>query len=115
MLAVIDYKSGKSDYESLHLQYNPQLLFYALAYSQITNTKVEVIGIHNLKSNNLVLSKINPEIQDRVLKHFFYQQKAIENNLFCKHLPESKYSPCLNSFGKVCSYFKTCYPEIANS
>lgn len=113
-LAVIDYKSGKSDYEIQHIKYNPQLLFYALAYEKITQHKVEVVGIHNLQSNNLVLSKINTDLQKDILNSFFHKQEIVHQNIFIKHLPENKYSPCLNSFNKPCSYLQDCYPEFLN-
>jgi ATP-dependent helicase/DNAse subunit B len=112
LLAVIDYKSGKSDYEYTHLGYNPQLLFYALAYETITKQKVDVIGIHNLRSSNLVLTKIDRQIQAQVIKNFFAYTHLIQTEFYAKHLPESKYAPCLNSFNAVCSYIADCHPNF---
>lgn len=111
--AIIDHKTSKSDYTAEDIEYNRQLVTYAYAYEYLTGEKIEVIGINNMRTNSLVLAKINTQSSIEAIHNLFSPHSMIEQQMFVKHIPEDKYSPCFNSFGKPCTYLKYCYPKKA--
>ncbi len=111
-LAIVDYKSSKEDMQADQVRYNVQLYSYVYAYELLTGEKVEVIGIHNLRSGRLVLVEVDRLIMQDALRNLFFKHKLIDAGMFYKHIPDSGYSPCLAQFGKQCPYLKNCYPEL---
>ena len=112
-LTIVDYKTSKSAYTTDKLAYNPQLCAYAYAYEKLTGTRVDAMGIYNVREGSLVLTPIDRSIMDRVLTSFFGTHKLITAGFYPHHYPEDNYSPCLDSFGKPCPYLHDCYPELA--
>jgi hypothetical protein len=111
-IAIIDYKTSKEKFTESTVSYNVQLYCYVYAYENISNKTVSFIGIHALRTNELVIVKIDRQKMNIVLDSLFSKHKYIKNEQFKKRVPDSIYSPCLNQFGKECSYLKYCYPDV---
>lgn len=110
--AIIDYKSNKDDFTQEEVDYNVQLFSYVYAYEYLTGEKLDVMGIFNLRTNNLVLVEIDREIMQDMLEALFSTHKAIKAEVFKKHIPDSSYAQCLNSYGKLCPYLGNCHPKL---
>lgn len=110
-LAIIDFKSG-GEFAKADIEYNPQLYSYVYAYELVTGDTIKFIGIHNIRKNNQVLIPVDREVMDRVLTNLFSTHALIKAGIFRKHLPDSKYSKCLNSYGKPCPYLELCWPGV---
>lgn len=111
-IAIIDYKTSKEQFTESTVSYNLQLYSYVYAYETITNKKVDYIGIHSLRHNELVIVPVSRHKMEAVLKSLFSKHKYIKNQQYLKRIPDSVYSPCLNQFNKPCSYLKYCYPDV---
>lgn len=114
VLALVDHKSSKSAFDSDGVAYNRQLLAYAYAYHQLTGTKIQAIGINNLRSNTLVLSPIDDSIMQSSLYNLFFSHNMIQSEVFIKTIPEDSYSKCTSSYGKPCPFLHVCYPHLYN-
>jgi hypothetical protein len=110
-IAIIDFKSG-GEFTLNDIKYNPQLYSYVYAYEKITGEEVKFIGIHNLRKGNQVTVRVDRNIMNTVLDNLFSTHTLISAGLFRKHLPDSKYSKCLNSYGKPCPYLSVCWPDF---
>lgn len=111
-LAIVDYKSSKENMQADQVIYNVQLYSYVYAYELLYDVKVDLIGIHNLRFNDLVLVELDREIMASVLESLFFKHKIIKSQLFYKHIPDTAYSPCLSQFGRQCEFLKHCYPNL---
>lgn len=111
-IGIIDYKSSASEMDLLHVSNNEQLYIYAYAYEKLTGKEVKFIGIENIKYQNLNLVKVDKKRMKDIVENFFFRVKMIEERMFYKeHSPDSKYSKCLDNYGKICPYLNYCYPE----
>ena len=115
-LAVIDYKSSKADRESKCVSHDPQLLLYAYVVKILTGLEVELVGIHNLRSNTLALGKLDLDVQADILHNLFARHTLISEQVYFKqHFPYDSYSKCLNTFNKPCPFLGTCYPSFGKA
>lgn len=113
--AVIDYKTSKELFNENIVEHNQQLLIYAAGVSHLLNKEITHIGILSFIQKELIITPINKSIQEQVISNF---NKVIEKTLnrdFIKHVPDSKYSPCLNMYGSECSYLKQCWVNSYNN
>lgn len=113
--AIIDYKSSKSEMTDIHVLTNEQLHVYAWFYQRLTGETIDFIGIENLKFGTLNLIEIDQQQLDSLVENFLFRIQLIEKGLFYKeHAPDSKYSKCLDSYGKQCPFLSKCYPTVYN-
>lgn len=111
VLSVIDYKTSKETFDENIVRHNQQLLLYAAAVEYLLERPVEYIGILSLTKGELVNVPVDREIQDEVIRTFNkVVDKTIEGS-FYKHIPDTKYSTCLNSFGGTCPFLEHCWPK----
>jgi hypothetical protein len=72
---------------------------------------VEYIGILSLTKGELINVPLDREIQKEVISSF---NKIIDKTIaedFSKHVPDTKYSTCLNMFGGTCPFLNHCWPK----
>lgn len=113
--AIVDYKTSKTEMNSLHVSTNEQLHIYAWFYQKLTGETVDYIGIENIKFGTLHLVPIDQIQLKDLVNNFLFRIKLIENKMFYKeHAPDSQYSKCLDNYGKQCPYLSKCYPTIFN-
>lgn len=113
--ALIDYKTSKENLTEDKLEYHAQLLAYVYAVERLLGIEVEVIGVHSLRHKKLALTLVDREILQEANRSLFSKHKKIAACQFEKdHLPDSQYSPCLNSFSRECPHLSLCYPKIYN-
>ena len=112
--AVVDYKTSKEEFTKSIVEHNQQLLVYAKAAELLLNIDIEYIAILSFLQSRLIYTPVNKEVQDLILINY---NNVINNSLnisYIKHVPDSKYSPCLNSFKDVCPFLENCWPSAYN-
>lgn len=109
--AIIDYKSSKEIFNTNIVSHNQQLLMYAYAVEELLNIPITHIAILSLINGSLVTATIDKEIQNQVINNFNSLIDKIFSKDFYKHVPDSKYSTCLNMFGGVCPVLEHCWPQ----
>lgn len=113
--AIVDYKTSKTEMNSLHVSTNEQLHIYAWFYQQLTGETVDFIGIENIKFGTIHLVPIDQIQLTELVENFLFRIKLIENKMFYKeHAPDSRYSKCLDNYGKQCPFLGKCYPAVFN-
>ncbi len=111
--AIVDHKSSKAAYTDNQVMYNRQMMAYAYAYEYLTGTKIDAVGINNLRENTLALSLIDRDVMIASMNSLFSIHHKIKAEEFVKEIPEDSYSKCFNTFQKNCPYLETCYPKLA--
>ena len=113
-IAIIDYKSSKETFDQNIVKHNQQMLLYAAGVEYVTGQTVDYIGILSFLQKELVYVPVDKEIQKEVIEIF---NKVIDKCVaghFNKHIPDTKYSPCMSSFGGECPFLKNCWPQSYN-
>lgn len=111
---IVDYKSSKETFDENIVKHNQQMLLYAAGVEYLTKEPVEYIGILSFLQKELIYVPVDKKIQEEVISIF---NKVIDKCIsgeFNKHVPDTKYAPCLNSFGGECPFLKHCWPEAYN-
>ena len=111
VLAVIDYKTSKEEFNDSIVEHNQQLLLYAKGVSELLGEEVTHVAILSLLTNNLVIVPVDEELQEEVIENFNLVIDKIFAKDWHKHVPDTKYSPCLNSFGGKCPMLEHCWPK----
>lgn len=112
-LAVVDYKTSKENLTKDKLAYHVQLLTYAYALGRLLGQPIEVIGVHSLRHNKLVLTSVDKEIMQGATTALFSRHLGIKAGNFQKdYYPDSMYSPCLSLFGRECPFLQQCHPKM---
>ena len=111
--ALIDYKTSKENLTEDKLDYHAQLLAYVYGVEKLLGVQVDVIGVHSLRHKKLALVEVDRDILEIANRSLFSKHISIASCHFEKdHLPDSQYSPCLNSYGKNCAYLEICHPKM---
>ena len=111
---IVDYKSSKETFDENIVKHNQQMLLYAAGVEYITKEPVDYIGILSFLQKDLIYVPVDRKIQEEVIDIF---NKVIDKCVagdFNKHVPDTKYSPCMNSFGGECPFLKHCWPDSYN-
>lgn len=111
---VVDYKSSKETFDQNLVKYNQQMLLYAAGVEYLTGQSVDYIGILSFLQHELIYVPVDRTIQKEVITMF---NKVIDKCIkedFIKHVPDTKYAACLNSFGGECPFLKHCWPDSYN-
>jgi len=109
--AVIDYKTSKETFNTNIVSHNQQLLMYAAGVEELMNIPITHVAILSLTSGDLVVAPVDKEIQAEVIENFNkIIDKAFKND-FHKHVPDTKYSPCLSMFGGECPMLQHCWAK----
>lgn len=109
--AVIDYKTSKEEFNESIVAHNQQLLVYARGAEELLDIPIDYIGILSLPQNKLVYAEVDRELQQLVLDNYNEVIRNSHEKNFIKHVPDSKYSPCLSSFGGRCPFLEHCWPK----
>lgn len=112
--AIVDYKSSKETFDQNIVKHNQQMLLYAAGVEAITGEPVDYIGILSFLQKELVYVPVDREIQAEVIEIFNKVIDKCVSGEFNKHIPDTKYSPCLSSFGGECPFLKNCWPQSYN-
>ena len=111
---IVDYKSSKETFDENIVKHNQQLLLYAAGVEYITGEPVEYIGILSFLQKELIYVPVDKKIQQEVIEIY---NRVIDKTIkgeFNKHVPDTKYSQCLSSFGGECPFLKHCWPDAYN-
>jgi hypothetical protein len=114
---IIDHKTSKDCIKPIDVMFHPQLNLYAYCYEKLYGQKVTGIGIHHVKSGNIILSKVNEKINSNLVYHINNLYEATTESKYFRHRPTDYNSPCISydwKSGAVkskCPYIKHCWGE----
>ena len=121
-LIILDHKTSKKKPSEQQVQNFPQLNLYAWGYKLVYGIWPNKIGIHHVRSGEIVLANVDKKIVNRTLVYYGTIQKAgIESGLFIKRHPEEYGSPCIqrdrqtDKVSFICPYLHKCWPEYLDS
>lgn len=114
-LTIIDYKTSQESVTPDMVKHNAQLNIYAYLYEALKGEEVKRIAINELEHGKFVCADLDRTIMIEQVKNLFSVHSMIKQGWFKKHTPDSKYSPCLNSFGNVCPFLSHCWPDYQQS
>lgn len=109
--AVIDYKTSKEEFNENIVAHNQQLLAYAKGVEILLGIDIDYIGILSIPFNKLVYAPVMEEVQEDILDNYNKIIRYTQEGKFVKHVPDSKYSPCMSSFGSECPFLENCWPN----
>jgi len=109
--AVIDYKSSKETFNKSIVEHNQQLLMYAAGVEKLLGIPITHVGILSFISGDLIVAPVDKELQSEVIENFNLIIDKVFKLEFHKHVPDTKYAPCLSSFGGTCAMLEHCWPK----
>ena len=113
--AVVDYKTSKEEFTPDIVSHNQQLLSYVAGVEKLLDINIEYVGILSFLQKKLIYAPVNRELLEEVLTNYNKIIQATYDKTFIKHVPDSKYSPCLSQFGSHCPFLENCWPAQYNT
>lgn len=109
--AVVDYKTSKEEFNENMVAHNQQLLSYVAGVEALTDLKIDYIGILSFTQKKLIYAPVDRQLMEEVFVNYNKVIDAEIAGAYIKHVPDTKYSPCLDSFGHTCPFLEHCWPS----
>lgn len=109
--AIIDYKTSKETFNTSIVEHNQQLLMYAAGVEKLLGEPITHIAILSLTNGDLVVAEVDQEIQEEIIDNFNTIIDKVFSGDFHKHVPDTKYAPCLSMFGGTCPMLEHCWSK----